>query len=369
MNALRHVFVVYEERNGWTARQRRASNLPSLEEMSYFLFGRADIDDVLEDAAPALKRSGIALDLIEVTELSRLVDLTPSERQSSLIWNITDGGGPFSGSHVPSFARLLGIKRFGNSSYNQFLSQDKFKCGVFCKQLGVPVPPTVLCEGKFVLAGSPLNTNGSLFVKPCSLDNKIGIFSDSQIDDMESALAVSVRIHDLYGDRALIQPFIPGRDLRVSFLNIDPAVGLRDAIGMYWSAERNESERPYRSYQDHLVAFLEWDSMSASTPPINARAVAAEDDSRLDRLLHGIADDIARIAGAMGLRDYFSFDFRVDESGRHWLMEVNTAPFLRNIGMRHFIRERYGLGFGDAVAAAFRNSFRAAAPEHPLAFL
>src|SRR6267154_185788 len=100
MNALRHVFVVYEERSGWIARQRRAVNFLGLEEMSYFLFGRADIDGVLADAAPALKRDGVALDLIEVTEISRFQALSACERQSSLIWNITDGGGPFSGSHV-----------------------------------------------------------------------------------------------------------------------------------------------------------------------------------------------------------------------------------------------------------------------------
>lgn len=368
MNALRHVWVVYEERRGWTARQRRTTNLPGLEEMSYFLFGPSDIDDVLKDAAPPLNRSGIALHLIDVTEISRLLKLTSSERKSSLLWNITDGSGPFSGSHVPSFARLLGIKRFGNSSYNQFLSQDKFKCGLFCKQLGVPVPPTVLCEGRSVLAGSLPDTNGSLFIKPCSLDNKIGIFSDSRVDDMESALAICTRIHDLYGDRALVQPFVPGRDLRVSFMNVEPAADLRDSIGMYWSAERNESERPYYSYQDHLAAFLAWDGMSTSKPPINARN-GAENDSGLRSLLHSICSDVTRTASALGLRDYFSFDFRVEESGRYWLMEVNTAPFLRNIGMRHFIRERYGLGFGDAVALAFQNSFLAVPPLRFSAFL
>lgn len=350
--------MFYEERSAWISRQRRVANFPGLEEMSYFLFGRSDIDDVIAEVEPVLKSRGTALDVLDVAETSSLAISSELERQSWLVWNITDGGGPFSGSHVPSFARLLGIRRFGNSSYNQFLSQDKFKCGLFCRQLGVPVPPTLLCEGRTVIAGSLEEVTGQLFVKPCALDNKIGIFPDACANDIETALMVSERIHHMYGDRALIQPFIQGKDLRVSFLNVDPTSNLLDSIGLYWSDERNESEPVYNSYRDHLAAFMAWDAASTSKAPAGA-TFGDGIGSDLEGALRRVSEDVRRVAGGMGLRDYFSFDFRIDDEGQHWLMELNTAPFLRNVGMRHFIRKTYALSFGAALVAAFQNSFLA----------
>ena len=50
------------------------------------------------------------------------------------------------------------------------------------------------------------------------------------------------------------------------------------------------------------------------------------------------------------LRGYARVDFRVDESGEPWILEVNTNPCLSlDAGFAAAV-ERAGLGFADAIA-------------------
>jgi hypothetical protein len=150
----RHVYIVCEDRDAWATRERaNASAPPGLSEMAYFLFDRADIDEIADDLSAYLAERGVALSVLDIGQISELAKLSDAERRSALLWNITDGGGIFSGSHVPSFARLLGIKCFGNSALNQLLSQDKFKTLFTCEKLKIPYPHSILAAGKDIIAG------------------------------------------------------------------------------------------------------------------------------------------------------------------------------------------------------------------------
>jgi D-alanine-D-alanine ligase-like ATP-grasp enzyme len=251
----------------------------------------------------------------------------------------------------------LGIRCFGNSTFNQLLSQDKFKTIVVCARLGVPTPVSLLADGTHLLVGSVDDRPAEMFVKPCSLDNKIGIFSDARTTEPTAALAVCERIKYLYGDRALIQEYVRGRDLRVSFLNVQTQAPPERSIGIYWSVECNDAEPPFTSYEAHLNAFLEWDAGNTLGAPQDVRR-DAQKDAGLPPLLSAVTALTGRIAGALGLRDYYAIDFRVDHDGGIHLMEINTAPFLRNAGMRDFVTKAYGIPFGAGVAEALLNAFR-----------
>ena len=61
---------------------------------------------------------------------------------------------------------------------------------------------------------------GPLFVKPNTLGAKIGIFADSLCRDRLEANDRARRIWERYRDRALIQPFVEGDDVRVSFMDL-----------------------------------------------------------------------------------------------------------------------------------------------------
>jgi D-alanine-D-alanine ligase len=64
------------------------------------------------------------------------------------------------------------------------------------------------------------HASGPLFVKPNTLGAKIGILPDSLCKTADEAKGRAKRIWDRYRDRALIQPFIKGDDVRVSFMEL-----------------------------------------------------------------------------------------------------------------------------------------------------
>ena len=143
--------------------------------------------------------------------------LTGPERRHTLLWSLTDGFARYRGSFVASLAGLLDVPLFGSTPAAYHLCQDKFRCGGLAAALGIRTPPTALVENGAPLSPlSALPTNGPLFVKPNMLGGKLGIEADSLAPDLAAALEVSRRIWERYGDRAVIQAYLPGRDVRVS---------------------------------------------------------------------------------------------------------------------------------------------------------
>ena len=156
--------------------------------------------------------------------------LTGPERRHTLLWSLTDGFARYRGSFVASLAGLLDVPLFGSTPAAYHLCQDKFRCGGLAAALGIRTPPTALVENGAPLSPlSALPANGPLFVKPNMLGGKLGIEADSRAPDLAAALEVSRRIWERYGERAVIQAYLPGRDVRVSHLDLgdaEPRLGI-----------------------------------------------------------------------------------------------------------------------------------------------
>jgi hypothetical protein len=61
---------------------------------------------------------------------------------------------------------------------------------------------------------------------------------------------------------------------------------------------------------------------------------------------------VRRIARALGLRDYFSFDFRLDEAGEPWFLEFEVCPAVTIYDFLAYLRDAHGTGLADALARA-----------------
>jgi hypothetical protein len=186
----------------------------------------------VDEIAQALGRDGIAAEFVSLDRLSsRLRDLAP-ERDATIVWALTDGVRFYRGSSIPGLVRLEGFARFGSPSTAAHLAQDKFASLALASAAGLAVPPTRLMEGYCEIAalGDWRGASEPLFVKPNTLGAKNGIFADSLCPSLAQATERAKRIHDRYCDRALIQPFVKGDDVRVSFLELGG--GFADQLGV-----------------------------------------------------------------------------------------------------------------------------------------
>src|SRR5690606_18612690 len=88
------------------------------------------------------------------------------------------------------------------------------------------------------------------FVKPNRLGAKIGIWPDSRCFDPADALELSRRIFAYYRDDTIVQPYVAGRNVRASFLAVEPGAGM-EALGVFFV----EAGADFQTMEDSLALY------------------------------------------------------------------------------------------------------------------
>ncbi|HET6466985.1 MAG TPA: hypothetical protein VFG43_01280, partial [Geminicoccaceae bacterium] len=345
--------IVYEGEAACLGRLRAQGFAPDAAgEIALYLAQAAELERSGTELAAAFAPQGIEVHLLAVDEAARLPSLLGPVPERAVVWNPTDGFAYYRGSFASSAARLLGAAPFGSEPQAQHLCQDKQKCLVLARSTGVRAPATLLTEG-----GEPLTDPGELpphgpfFVKPNTLGGKIGIWRDSRCEDLESARGLSRRIWERYRDRALIQPYIAGFDVRVSFMATATADESEPRLGVFRvETEGGESGGAFATLRDSLTLSRLGDA-NGTRAGFGVRLTDVE-EAGPPLLLAEIRGMVGRMARLMGLRDYFSFDFRVDEAGVPWFLELEVCPAVTIYDFRHYLARKHGMDLPAALARA-----------------
>ena len=335
-------------------------------EIAVYLAQSTDLPLFSGDIARALGEDGLEAKFVPLDELpARLRDLAP-RREETIVWALTDGVRFYRGSAVPALARLEGFARFGSPATAAHLAQDKFASLALASAAGLAAPPTRLMEGDNEIAslGSQPKA-GALFVKPNTLGAKIGIFADSLCASEADAVDRARRIWDRYRDRALIQPFVEGDDVRASF--IDCGGAFADQIGVERIARNPASETG-----GAFLTMKDNETLSGAKDIFGARGAFGEgrpaafvprmvdlrrlDDVRSRSAVEAVLDASGRLARLVGLRDCFSIDFRIDADGRPAFFEFEVCPAVTIYDFQNYLAGR-GLTLGAALAKAMRLAY------------
>jgi D-alanine-D-alanine ligase-like ATP-grasp enzyme len=336
-------------------------------EIAVYLAQSTDLPGFVREIADALVGDGIEARFTPLDDLSlRLRDLSP-RREETIVWALTDGVRFYRGSSVPALARLEGFPRFGSPSTAAHLAQDKFASLALASAAGLPVPPTRLMMGDTEVAalGHWPKPAGLLFVKPNTLGAKIGIFADSLCRDEFAASDRARRIWERYRDRALIQPFVEGDDVRVSFMDLggdlagqlgierivkDPA---GDTGGAFLTMKDNETLSGARDTAGGRGGFGAAHAAAFTPRMVDLREETSE---RSQRAVAQILDLSARLARLISLRDVFSIDFRIDANGKPTFFEFEVCPGVTIYDFHNYLRRR-GLSLGEALAKALHVAY------------
>src|SRR5271165_603584 len=336
-------------------------------EIAVYLAQSTDLPHYSGDIAAALAADGLETEFVPLDELaSRLSELSP-RRGETIVWALTDGVRFYRGSSVPALAKLEGFARFGSPPTAAHLAQDKFASLALASAAGLAVPPTLLTEEEREIAalGSWAGASGPLFVKPNTLGAKIGIFADSLCQSFGEATERAKRIRDRYGDRALIQPFVEGDDVRVSFLELggdfDDELGVERIVknpasetgGAFLTMKDNETLSGAKVTAGARGGFG-LGREAAFIPRMADLREAA--DARSLRALAGIVEASGRLKRLVDLRDCFSLDFRIDLEGRPTFFEFEVCPAVTIYDFQNYLARR-GVTLGAGLAQAMRLAF------------
>ena len=219
-------------------------------------------------------------------------------------------GRPQLEANVAAALELLGIPFTGNDSRTLALCLNKFKTKAVLKSFGLPTPPAVLADAPDQKIDLPF----PLIVKPNTEDASLGIHPDSVVRDEDGLRKQLRHIQDVFGEPALVETFVEGREFNVSVMDVDKPEAL--PVSEIEFAGMPEGQPNICSY---AAKWLTEDVLFRSTPP----RCPAQIDESLRALLQETA---VKAFAACECRDYARVDFRVDKKGRPFILEVNPNP-------------------------------------------
>ncbi len=223
-------------------------------------------------------------------------------------WGNTEG-------YVSGLLELLRLPFTGSPTLPLTLCRSKPLTKQLLAGAGLPTAP-------FLVVGDgpvPANTLGwPVIVKPGTEDASVGIDQNSVVTSQKQLVARVNYLRANYGPSVLIEQFVVGREFNVAVMEQD---GVPATLPF--------SEILFEPPADHpdlwpIVSFdAKWRPGTVdftATPAKNpAENVSPE--------LHAAVADLALKAFRLvGCRDYARVDFRVDEQGRPFVLEVNPNP-------------------------------------------
>jgi D-alanine-D-alanine ligase len=271
---------------------------------------RADVERVSVELARVLGTGGYEVSVLPVGESPADIVGPLSARTTDLVLNLCEsiGGDARGEMAVPCLLDLLGLPYSGSGPLALGLALHKDKAKELLLARGVPTPPFRFVERLAQLDG--LELPFPLIVKPSREDASVGVDFDSVVEDERGLRDAVRRVLRTFKQPALVERFIPGREVYVSLLGNAPRTALPLSEIRFGDAFAG---RP------HIVSYrAKWETSSAEC--IDSPSVPCT----LPRQLEARMVDTALAAfEALGCRDYGRVDLRLSDDGQPWVIDIN----------------------------------------------
>jgi D-alanine-D-alanine ligase len=246
---------------------------------------------------------------------------------------------------VPAVCRALGRSCTGADTPAMLLTFDKWVSKKCLQAAGLAVPAGVLWAPG---AAAPAMPEPPLIVKPVRADGSEGIGPDSLFTKADSSnlRAACESIHRLFGQPALIEHYVEGRELNVSVIERDGAPLVLPVSEVDFSLF--PPELPH--IVDYAVKWRPGTLGGVITP----RRVPAPLDDGLRRTVESAAIAAWK---ALGCRDYARIDFRLPPGGEPHVLEANANPDVSPLAGLPACLKAAGVQFPAFVAAMVGNAY------------
>ncbi len=250
---------------------------------------------------------------------TRLVEL---RSKLDMVFNIATGVyGDVRQSHVPAMLEYLRIPHTGSGVLTEAICQHKPTLKAVLVAHELPTPPSQL----FVTGDEPLRSDMRfpLIVKLPAEGGSLGLNYDSIVENPTDLRKQALRLIADYGQGALAELYLPGREFTVAVLGNDPPYALPVAELLFFGAKPirlDEPDEPTFQYFKQVTG-----QSDATYKPMESRSVAPADDlppvdaKRIQEIAIGAYE-------AIGCRDWARFDIRCDAHGQPYILDTNLEP-------------------------------------------
>lgn len=268
-----------------------------------------DDEDTIAAIEAALSRAGDVIRLEADPEFpSRLRETAPD-----IVFNFAEGmGGASREGHVPAFCEYWGIPYSGSDPLTLGICLDKARTKEILLHYGVPTPGFQVV----VHADQVGNSLGlPVIVKPLHEGSSKGITQGSFCASWNEVQAEVERITEAYGEPAIIEPFLDGREFTVAILGNDEGATALPIVELDFSVLPQDVPRIY-GYEAKWI----WDRPER---PLDIFHCPARCTEPLRRRIEAVALSAYR---TLRCRDWARVDVRCDRDGVPHVLEVNPIP-------------------------------------------
>jgi D-alanine-D-alanine ligase len=280
-------------------------------------------------------RLGFSLDFKTVMEA--LADAAPA-----FVFNLVEsvGGQGRLIFLAPTLLEVLGIPYTGSGTDALYLTSNKMLAKRIMTAQGLPTPKAFSFQEAAAAAVHPLE--GEYIVKSIWEHASLGLDENAILRPVDSrALSDAIRARsEDSGGEWFAEAFVEGREFNISLL-----AGERGPEVLPHAEIRFEAFPPGKRRLVDYRAKWEEDSFEFQNTP-RCFDFPPGDRGLLDRL----SDLSLRCWRIFDLRGYARVDFRVDASGRPWILEVNANPCLSPDAGLAAAAARAGLSFAVVIS-------------------
>lgn len=273
------------------------------------------IEQALESLGHTVVRIGGARGLLE-----RMDDL-----RVDLVFNIAEGyAGRNREAQVPVLLEMRGIPFVGSDGLTQALTLDKLMTKRILESQRIPTP--AYFEWGRPETPLPPGMRLPLIVKPRFEGSSKGLTERSLVRDPQALRAQADWLVRTYRQPALVEQFIRGREYTVALVGNDPP-------------------EIFPVVQVQLEGRLELGDLFYTHARI-ASGAAYLCPARIEPALARALQEAARKTyEAVECRDFGRVDFRVDEEGRFYVLEINALPSLSEEDVFMVVARHEGISY------------------------
>jgi D-alanine-D-alanine ligase len=280
---------------------------------------KTDEPDMEYQIAHVLRESGHEIRLIGVRDDLQYLVRSLNDWKPDLVFN---GAEAFKGNEaleylLPGLLEAEGYSYTGAPPLALQVTRNKAISKKVLAYFGIRVPGFTSYRLQEKVEAAP-DLKFPLFVKPLQADGSAGIAQASVVQDVASLAERVAFIQERFGQGAIAEEFVDGRELYVGVIGNDDSLEILPIIEMVFDKRKT---RPEERIATQLA---KWDEAYRERKGI--RNVLARPISKAVRAR---IEEACRTAyRALWLRDYARLDLRLTPDGQIWVLEANANPFI-----------------------------------------
>ncbi|MEM2539579.1 MAG: ATP-grasp domain-containing protein [Candidatus Bathyarchaeia archaeon] len=292
-------------------------NLPTKplrgEEIDYL--AEEEVLDQVKAVQEALEKLSVNYQLLPVRDDIEEVIKGLKSYKPDVVINLCEGfmGDSSLEMHIPSILEIMRIPYTGSPPLTLGLCQNKGLAKAVLRAYGVSTPNYRVITTRENIPEDAEGLSPPLMVKPLREDASIGISRRSFVRNHMELKSQVERIISLYGQPALVEEYISGREFNVSILGNEKPIILPISEIIF---DFNDEPK----IVDYAAKWIKESEEYAKTRPVCPAELSGEIKSRVENAA-------LKAYKILGCRDYARVDIRLEsKTETPYILEVNPNP-------------------------------------------